>query len=189
MKFFFERDMDYLTRKSAEYPPITEINAPDLLEKIAYLLDQSLTPVLEQKEDEFTGKSKPMISIFHYLQRFFKYLCKSSSIYVLFLIYLNKYLELDKEHSLNELNIHRLIASALLLAYKQFMDEYYDNSVVAKVAGLSTTAMNQLELKFLGKINFEAYVSFEVFCECYQVIMSYTVPAAFKESLKVSPDT
>ena len=69
---------------------------------------------------------------------------------------------------LTELNVHRVVITAVLLAAKFFDDAYYNNAYYAKVGGVLTSEMNGLEVDFLFRINFSLHVSSDVF-EKYRV--------------------
>lgn len=64
---------------------------------------------------------------------------------------------------LTELNVHRVIITAVLLAAKFFDDAYYNNAYYAKVGGVLVSEMNGLEVDFLFRINFSLHVPPEVF--------------------------
>jgi Cyclin len=64
---------------------------------------------------------------------------------------------------LTELNVHRVIITAILLAAKFFDDAYYNNAYYAKVGGVHTSEINGLESDFLFRINFSLYVTSDEF--------------------------
>ena len=66
---------------------------------------------------------------------------------------------------LTELNVHRVVITAILLAAKFFDDAYYNNAYYAKVGGVLVSEMNGLEVDFLFRINFSLHVTPEVFEE------------------------
>jgi hypothetical protein len=68
---------------------------------------------------------------------------------------------------LTELNVHRVVITAILLAAKFFDDAYYNNAYYSKVGGVLVSEMNGLEVDFLFRINFSLHVQPEVF-EKYQ---------------------
>lgn len=64
---------------------------------------------------------------------------------------------------LTELNVHRVVITAILLAAKFFDDAYYNNCYYAKVGGVLVAEMNGLEVDFLFRINFSLHVTPDVF--------------------------
>lgn len=175
MKFFFSKHLDTQTVPATESPKISDLSSSFLIETIASLLTNTVTVNHAESytKDDYVGKRKPPITIELYLSRFFTYLSDEPSLYILLLIYLNKYLEMNPNHSLNEMNVHRLFACSLLLAYKQIMDYYKNNKYFALVAGVPLPELNQLEIKFLTAFDFKTYVSTEELEECYHSLLDY----------------
>lgn len=64
---------------------------------------------------------------------------------------------------LTELNVHRVVITAILLAAKFFDDAYYNNAYYSKVGGVLVSEMNGLEVDFLFRINFSLHVTPELF--------------------------
>ena len=60
------------------------------------------------------------------------------------------------------LTIHyRLILTSVTIAHKYYDDIYYNNRVIAELGGISVQELNQLEVEFLSKINFNIHVEGE----------------------------
>ena len=187
MKLFFSQFKNTQTVPATENPKISDIRTSFLIKIIASLLTKIVTSNHDKpyKQDGYMGKCKPVITIDHYLFRFMKYLSDEPSLYILFLIYLNKYLEKIPDSLLNELNVHRLIACSVLVAYKQLMDERYSNKLFAKIAGVSLSEQNQLEIKFLKMLDFDMYVSTKDFEDCYQDLLacSHSIKEEYSNSI------
>ena len=66
---------------------------------------------------------------------------------------------------MTELNVHRVVITAVLLAAKFFDDAYYNNAYYAKVGGVLVSEMNGLEVDFLFRINFTLHVTPEIFAK------------------------
>ena len=64
---------------------------------------------------------------------------------------------------LNEFNIHRIMVIAIYMAYIYNEDCVYDNNYLALVSGLNKADMVTLEEDFLDLIEFNLFVSEEVF--------------------------
>lgn len=189
MKFFFAQRHGISTPTVTEYQKIEHVSASFLIHTLASLLTKIVTTNQAEPyiKDEYMGDCKSLISIEDYLFRFYKYLDQEKSLYILFLIYLSKYLELGSDYKLNEMNVHRLVACSLLLAYKQLMDDRYNNVHFAKIAGVSLSELNHLEIKFLTMLNFNVYVSTENFVECYHGLLDYACSVTQKHSASTSP--
>jgi Cyclin len=74
---------------------------------------------------------------------------------------------------LTELNVHRVIVTAILLAAKFFDDAYYNNAYYAKVGGVMVSEMNGLEVDFLFRINFSLHVPPELFQQYRVELLSH----------------
>jgi len=80
------------------------------------------------------------------------------------LIYIDRLIQ-SNNFLLTELNVHRVVITAVLLAAKFFDDAYYNNAYYAKVGGVLVSEMNGLEVDFLFRINFTLHVTPEVFAK------------------------
>lgn len=78
------------------------------------------------------------------------------------LIYIDRLIQRNN-FLLTELNVHRVVITAILLAAKFFDDAYYNNAYYSKVGGVLSSEMNGLEVDFLFRINFSLHVTPEVF--------------------------
>lgn len=73
---------------------------------------------------------------------------------------------------LTELNLHRVVLTAILLAAKFFDDAYYNNAYYAKVGGVLVSELNGLEVDFLFRINFSLRVTPDEFEKYRRELMS-----------------
>lgn len=112
----------------------------------------------------FFSLSKPGIVLSKYLRRFVRYLNVSRSVFIVSLIYLDRVHESDEMLGLEELNIHRLVTTALCVAAKYLEDESHRNSSLSRIGGVpSTSEMNVLEHEFLRRLNWACAVSMEMY--------------------------
>ena len=81
---------------------------------------------------------------------------------MLALIYIDRLIQRNN-FLLTELNVHRVVITAVMLAAKFFDDAYYNNAYYAKVGGVLVPEMNSLEVEFLFRVNFSLHVCPEVF--------------------------
>jgi hypothetical protein len=87
------------------------------------------------------------------------------------LIYIDRLCEINN-FIINSFNVYKIIFSSLVIAIKYNEEEYFGNKYLAKVGGLSLNEMNLLELIYLNLIDFNLYVSDEVFQTYYKNINS-----------------
>ena len=113
------------------------------------------------QDGHFTFKMRPSISLFEYLQRILKYIKIELSTLIIAMIYIDR---ISKEKVfLNEYNIHRIMLISIYMAYIYNEDCVYDNTYLALVSGLSKADMMTLQEDFLDLIEFNLFVSEEVF--------------------------
>ncbi|VEU44932.1 unnamed protein product [Pseudo-nitzschia multistriata] len=96
------------------------------------------------------------------MRRIQKYASCSNECFILALIYIDRLIE-GNNFLLTELNVHRVVITAILLAAKFFDDAYYNNAYYAKVGGVLVNELNGLEVDFLFRINFSLHVQPEEF--------------------------
>uniref|UniRef100_A0A7S3A258 Cyclin n=1 Tax=Rhodosorus marinus TaxID=101924 RepID=A0A7S3A258_9RHOD len=110
----------------------------------------------------FFGKKQQETSLETYLTRLYRYLDCSNVAYVTALVYLRRIEFLNDRCQLTHGNIHRLHATALLIAIKYHDDEHYSNLYYAQVFGMSGLAeINELESLMLSLLGFGMSISEE----------------------------
>ena len=92
---------------------------------------------------------------------------------MLALIYIDRLIRRNN-FLLTELNVHRVVITAVLLAAKFFDDAYYNNAYYAKVGGVLVSEMNGLEVDFLFRIHFSLHVTPELFHKYRAELMSHS---------------
>ena len=122
-----------------------------------------------EKINPFISKLKNSITIKNYLKRLVKYTQAESSTLIAMLIYIDRLCEINN-FIINSFNVYKIIFSSLVIAIKYNEEEYFGNKYLAKVGGLSLNEMNLLELIYLNLIDFNLYVSDEVFQTYYNNI-------------------
>ena len=75
---------------------------------------------------------------------------------------------------LNPYNIHRIILGCLLLAIKYNEDVYFTNEHYAKVGGISLEELNHLENFSFQFLNYNLYVSDDLYQKYLTYISNYT---------------
>ena len=139
----------------------------NLIETISFSLLEIITKnkekknykekIKSQKKSLFTSKKIPNISIGDYLARIKKFTNINDSTLIICLIYLDRYLKMNKI-ILTEFNVHRMFFSSLLLDIKYNEDNFYTNKFYSNVSGLKCSELNKLELKFVTEIKFDLFV-------------------------------
>ena len=114
--------------------------------------------IRNQKESIFSAKEPPQISILDYLNRIKYYSQIENNTLICSLIYIDKLCTLS-EIVLTELNIHRILFTAILLSIKYNEDLIYKMDYYSKIAGVSLKELKKLESEFVSKINFELYIN------------------------------
>ena len=144
---------------SSENSNLIEIISFSLLEIITKSKEKKnyKEKIKSQKKSLFTSKKIPNISIGDYLTRIKKFTLINDSTLIICLIYLDRYLKMNKI-ILTEFNVHRMFFSSLLLAIKYNEDNFYTNKFYSNVSGLKCSELNKLELKFATEIKFDLFV-------------------------------
>lgn len=114
------------------------------------------------------------IPFFH---RVLKYASCSNECFILALIYIDRLIQRNN-FLLTELNVHRVVITATLLAAKFFDDAYYNNAYYAKVGGVLVSEMNGLEVDFLFRINFSLHVTPDIFDKYRAELLSHSTTEA-----------
>mmetsp|Transcript_21795 Transcript_21795/g.46001 ORF Transcript_21795/g.46001 Transcript_21795/m.46001 type:complete len:436 (+) Transcript_21795:413-1720(+) len=123
---------------------------------------------------KFHALKAPGIGVEAYLVRVHKYASCSNECFILALIYIDRLIERNN-FLLTELNVHRVVITAILLAAKFFDDAYYNNAYYAKVGGVLVSELNGLEVDFLFRINFSLHVQPEVFEKYKAELVSHSI--------------
>ncbi len=107
----------------------------------------------------FDSSRVPGITIRDYVARIHQYADCSESCYTLAFVYIDRLLQKNPSFVLSMKSIHRLLLTSMVLAIKYSDDIYADNGVYAKIGGVSLIEANCLEAEMLAMLQFELYVS------------------------------
>ena len=113
--------------------------------------------IKKQKNDIYTSKFPPKISIGDFVNKIIKFSKTSESTFILALIYLDRFCKLN-DYILTDYNTHRLFLTSLLIAKKYNEDNFYSNIFFAKVCGIKLKELNIMEYNFLVDLSFNLYV-------------------------------
>jgi hypothetical protein len=142
-----------------------------LYEKLLKEIADTLMSIISQESElkktvdvktPFDHGCIPQISIYDYLLRIQKYSEVENNTLIIALIYIDRICK-KKDITLNKYNIYRILFTAILVSIKYNEDHIYNNSYYSKIAGLTVKEINYLERKFLEIINYDLFVSDELF--------------------------
>jgi hypothetical protein len=116
-----------------------------------------------------TKRNKQSLTIKKYLENLVKVTQIESSTLIAMLIYIDRLCEINN-FVVNSLNVYRIIFSSFVIAIKYNEEKDFNNEFFSKLAGMSLTEMNLLELIYLNLIDYKLYISDEDFLNYYENI-------------------
>lgn len=134
-------------------------------ELLTNICDENTKDIKNEKNPfikSFVSKNIPTISIKDYLERLSKYSKINSSTILLILIYIDRLCNIYK-FKLSYFNIHKLILASMLIAVKYNEDDRYSIKFYAKLGGITKTELCSLEYNFISLLNFNLFVSEELY--------------------------
>lgn len=133
------------------------------LEELIVLTAALLNDLIDQEggpcESIFNSSTIPSISLEDFLRRLHKYTQFSAECLVIAIVYIDRYNMEMPEFSLNNLNVHKMVLTAVLLAAKFQDDFYYDNKAFEFAGGVNAMHLHELELEIFEKLDYNLYVS------------------------------
>jgi len=130
---------------------------------------------LERLNTRFHGQI-PKITIQDYIHRIEQYGECNSSCFVLSLIYIDRLILRNYSNiTVSQYTIYRLLITTVMIACKFWSDYYFANSFYAKIGGLKTRELNELEIDFLMGCEFDLYVSIETYERYYQALFEHAI--------------
>eukprot|EP01018_Ginkgo_biloba_P011075 Gb_27039 [translate_table: standard] len=158
-------DPDFSTKEYTEIPCIISV-VSSLLDRIVVRNDRQSAlrqPISPPKSCIFHATRYPKMSIERYLEKIFKYMRCSPSVFVVAYAYIDRLIKFNSTFQITSLNVHRLLITSVMLAAKFIDDVNYSNSYYAQIGGLTTRDINKLEIDFLFKLDFRLQVTVSVF--------------------------
>ncbi|KAJ9438962.1 hypothetical protein DIPPA_15014 [Diplonema papillatum] len=113
------------------------------------------------KRTRFHNKAAPAITIAQYFERISGFCEASDEVYVIACVLMDRLASRQAPLKLDRFNTYRILVVCVLIAAKLHDDTYYSNEYYAKIAGLSLTALDELEQTVLLALSFDLYVSRE----------------------------
>ena len=117
--------------------------------------------IKENNDYHFTIIRQPVLSLLDYLRRILIFIKFDISTLIFAMIYIDRICR--EKVFLNEFNIHRIMLISIYMAYIYNEDCVFNNEYLALVSGLSKAEMMTLQEDFLDLIEFNLFVSDEVF--------------------------
>ena len=150
------------------------------LNKLELKVSEILTEISNQNsnveynpDDPFSTKSPSKVTLQYFFGRIKKYTKIEKSTLIIILIYADRMCT-TSGIILNPHNIHRIILGCLLLAIKYNEDLYFTNEQYAKVGGVSVQELNDLELYSIQLLNFNLFISEDIYEKYIQYITNYS---------------
>lgn len=114
----------------------------------------------------FSRTGQTGFTLSYYCERLLLFMGCTKACYVLAMLYLARLADRWPVFALSELNVHRLVCTAVVLAAKWVEDEAYSNAHYARVAGVrSVEEMSRMEAHMLACLDFRLHVDREYYCE------------------------
>lgn len=111
----------------------------------------------------FHALEAPSISVRDYVHRLSKYAFCSPACLITAMYYMSRVVDTHANLALTSLTVHRLLITALVLACKYLDDMNYNLSYYAKVGGLPTKELANLELHMLRMLDFHLGIPVHLF--------------------------
>ncbi|KAJ3130744.1 hypothetical protein HK100_007567 [Physocladia obscura] len=140
--------------------PALTVMIADMLQRLTSHNDQ--IPLSSLTLTRFHSRAPPGISILDYLRRIVKYASVERVCLLILLVYI------DRSFTISSLTVHRFIITGVTVACKALCDSFLQNSMYAKVGGISTKELNVLEIEFLTLIGWDLTASAERLQDYYR---------------------
>lgn len=124
-------------------------------------------PLTSSSLSRFHSRAAPAISIADYLRRIMKYAAVEKVCLLILLIYIDRVCESHRSFTISTLTVHRFIITSICVSSKALSDSYCSNGFYAKVGGISTKELNNLELELLFLIDWRLACEFNVLQQYY----------------------
>jgi len=105
----------------------------------------------------FRSPEEPDVGIHDFVSQIRRLVRPSKECLILALIYIDRAAEQCPGLVINNLTVHRLLLTGILLASKYLDDDGYDNAHYAKVGDISTSEMNALEAALLQTLTWRLH--------------------------------
>lgn len=141
---------------------------------------------IPQQYHNFYSQCKQPFDLEFYIRRLVHYSNCSTAAFVIMLVYIQRLQENCKHLLVTDMNVHRVVSTSLLLAIKYLDDEVFSNTYYARVFGVTSKELNDLELKLLQALDFKLSVSPEVYAN-FEDHLNQSAQVDFDSSPPASP--
>lgn len=159
---------------------LDSLTNPQLAHVLAFVLrqlfhvDEDVPPPLETDPAAlfFSRTGQTGFTLAFYCERLLKFMGCAKACFVVAILYLARLAERWPVFALSELNVHRLVCTAVVLAAKWVEDEAYSNAHYARVAGVHTVEeMSRMEAHMLACLDFRLHVKEDFYKEVERNMM------------------
>jgi len=119
----------------------------------------------------FYSEIIPSILIKEYIIRIVQYAHASSSMLIVSMILLQRFCNI-KDYIINVYAVHRLFLVSFLISVKLYEDSFKNNAYYAHIGGIPLKEINDLELCFLGAINFDLCITTEEYEKMFNQLIN-----------------
>lgn len=158
----------------------------DVVQAVGEVLDRAVLKssglrVPASEKTLFDARYPTPMCIEEYAERLKSYFLCSDECHVLGLVYIERILERDSSFLITELNVHRILLVATVIAAKFQDDEVYSNRYYARVGGVSCKELQALEADFLVRIGWRAHVTPDDYNNCLRRLRSHALALLLPE--------
>ena len=150
-----ESKIDYDYSSPSMYMNILIKTISCIISELIKLNCSNLNNNISTSNDIFNISQIPNISILNYLKRIVEYTNIEESTLICALIYIDT---VAKNKKITNLNIHKILFSAILASIKYNEDKIYRNSYYSQIAGISLEELLKIENEFLNLIQFKLFI-------------------------------
>ncbi len=150
-----ESKIDYDYSSPSMYMNILIKTISCIISELIELNCSNLNNNISTSNDIFNISQIPNISILNYLKRIVEYTNIEESTLICALIYIDT---VAKNKKITNLNIHKILFSAILASIKYNEDKIYRNSYYSQIAGISLEELLKIENEFLNLIQFKLFI-------------------------------
>jgi hypothetical protein len=152
-------------------PPLPALEGDAMLASLAAVFTSTLPAESDRsKITHFHAVRKPGMALDGYLKRLRDHFICSDSCILTAMIYIDRIMTGSEETIVNQLSIHRFLATSLMVSVKFHDDTYYTNTYYAKGIGVSLRELNVLEAEFLKALKWRLHVSPEEYFHYEQLL-------------------
>ena len=150
-----ESKIDYDYSSQSMYMNILIKTISCIISELIELNCSNLNNNVSTSNDIFNTSQIPNISILNYLKRIVEYTNIEESTLICALIYIDT---VAKNKKITNLNIHKILFSAILASIKYNEDKIYRNNYYSQIAGISLEELLKIENEFLNLIQFKLFI-------------------------------